>query len=199
MPEKAIYIGGHSLLWDARCAGIYIGFGVGLVWMFLIGRKSKNLPPLPILLLSTFMFLPMFIDLFSNWIRLREPTNDIRYLTGILFGGALSVYLYPAFITLVFSDGQNHTVINSFTKYLLFLFVIIGAFFVKKGDNIVVFFALSGLSFLGVVGLIVILLGGFIKGIMFRWEKAYVLGGIGREHDLPTTRTLAQKFESKKA
>jgi uncharacterized membrane protein len=165
VPEKAIYIGGHSLIWDARCAGIYIGFGVGLVWMFLVGRKNKNLPPWPILLVNTFLFSPIFIDLISIWIGLRDPSNDIRYLTGILFGGAFSVYLYPAFITLVFSDGQNHATINSFTKYGVFLFVSIVTFFVKEIDNIVIFVALSGLSFIGFGGLVVILLVGLMKGI----------------------------------
>lgn len=171
MPEKAIYIGGHSLLWDARCAGIYIGFGIGLIWMFFTGRKKKNLPPRPILLTNTFMFCPIFIDLISIWGGLREPLNEIRYLTGILFGGAFSLYLYPAFIAIVFSDGRDNAAINSFRKYGIFILVIIAAFFVKEIDNIVVFVALSGLSFIGFGGLVIILLVGFTKGIMFLRKK----------------------------
>jgi uncharacterized membrane protein len=170
VPEKAIYIGGHSLFWDARCAGIYVGFGIGLVWLFLVGKKSRNLPAWPILLFNTLMFCAVFIDLINIWIGLREPSNNIRYFTGILFGGALSVYLYPAFATLVFPDGQNRASIVSFTRYGMFLFVSIGTFFVKEMDNIGVFFALSGFSFLGFGGLIVILLVGLVKGI----------GGLGK-------------------
>ena len=165
VPEKAIYIGGHFLFWDARCAGIYVGFGLGLVWMFLVGKKSKNLPPRPILLVNTFLFIPILIDLLTIWVGLREASNDIRYLTGILFGGAFSVYLYPAFITLVFSHGQNRASINSFTRYTIFLFVVIGGFFVKEIDNIVIFVVLSGLSFIGFSGLIVMLSVGLMKGI----------------------------------
>jgi hypothetical protein len=89
----------------------------------------------------------------------------MRYLTGILFGGALSVYLYPAFIALVFPDGQNRTSINSYTRYGIFLFLSIGAFFVKEVDNIIILVVLSGLSFIGLGGLIVILLAGLTKGI----------------------------------
>ena len=165
MPEKGIYIGGHPLFWDARCAGIYIGFGVGLVCMFLVGRKNRSLPPWPILLANTFLFIPMFIDVVSIWMRVRDPSNDLRYLTGILFGGALSIYLYPAFITLVFPGGQNLSSINSFTRYGLFLLVCAGAFLVKQMDYIIAYVALSGLSFLGFGGLIVILLVGLVKGI----------------------------------
>jgi uncharacterized membrane protein len=163
--EKAIYVGGHSLCWDARCAGIYTGFGVGLVWMFLVGRKSKNLPSWPILLLNTLMFTPLFIDLISIWSGLREPSNDIRYLTGILFGGAFSMYLYPAFIALVFQEGRNRPPVNSFTQYGIFLFMNVGIFFVKEMDGVIAYVALSGLSFLGFGGLVVILLAGLVKGI----------------------------------
>ncbi len=165
VPEKAMYVGGYSLIWDARCAGIYTGFGVGLVWMFLVGRKNKNLPPWPILLVNAFLFGPIFIDLVSIWIGLRNTSNNIRYLTGILFGGAFSVYLYPAFITLVFPGGENRASLNSLARYGIFLFAVISAFFVKEMDNIIIFVALSGLSFIGFGGLIVILLISLMKGI----------------------------------
>lgn len=165
VPEKALYIGGHSLLWDARCSGIYIGFGIGFFYLLLTGRKDKNLPSMPLLIINTFMFFPMFIDLISIWTGLREPSNAMRYLTGILFGGALSIYLYPAFISLAFPEGLNRTTINSFAKYGIFLFASITAFFVKGIDNIITFIVLSGLSFMGFVGLIVVLLVGSIKGV----------------------------------
>jgi hypothetical protein len=77
----------------------------------------------------------------------------------------LSIYLYPAFITLVFPGGQNLSSINSFTRYGLFLLVCAGAFLVKQMDYIIAYVALSGLSFLGFGGLIVILLVGLVKGI----------------------------------
>ena len=70
----------------------------------------------------------MFIDLISIWAGLREPSNAMRYLTGILFGGAFSVYLYPAFVSLVFSDGRNHAAINSVIKYGIFIFASFTAF-----------------------------------------------------------------------
>jgi len=30
-PERAIWLGGQTLSWDARCAGIYAGFGIALL------------------------------------------------------------------------------------------------------------------------------------------------------------------------
>lgn len=165
VPEKALYIGGHSFLWDARCAGIYIGFGIGLLYLLIAGRKDKDLPPRHILLINTLMFLPMFIDLISIWVGFRAPSNAMRYLTGILFGGALSIYLYPAFISLVFSGGRNHSAINSIIKYGIFLFAGITAFFVKRIDSMVVFIVLSSLSLVGFISFIVMVLIGSISGV----------------------------------
>lgn len=133
------------------------------MYSLLRGRKDKNLPPWPVLLINTLMFLPMFVDIFSISIDLREPSNNIRYLTGILGGGSLIVYLYPSFVSIVFSDGRNRSAIGSFAEYGLFLLVGISAYFVKELDNIVVFTVLSGLTFLGSGGLIVIFLSASMK------------------------------------
>ena len=165
VPEKAIYVGGHSLFWDARCSGIYIGFGIGLAYLLIAGRKDKDLPPRHILFINTLMFFPMFIDLISIWAGLREPSNAMRYLTGILFGGAFSVYLYPAFVSLVFSDGRNHAAINSVIKYGIFIFASFTAFLVKEVDHIMTFIILCALSFTGFISLLIIVVIGSIKGV----------------------------------
>jgi len=156
--EKAIFINGHPLLWDARCAGIYVGFGIGIIYLFLSGRKHKNLPPLPILIANTFMLMPMFIDLISIWIGMRTPSNDTRYLTGILFGGAISIYIYPAFVVLVLSSGQDQAVIGSLVKYGLFLFLSLGGYFIKNIDRYSIFVSLNSLSIFGFLCLLFLLL-----------------------------------------
>ncbi len=136
-----------------------------MVWQFFAGRKSKNLPPRHILLINTLMFISMFIDLISIWTGTREPSNDIRYLTGILFGGALSIYLYPAFISLVLINCKNYTGMNSFSMYSLFLLTSIGAFFIKEIDTIFAFWMFYALSVLGFGSFMVLLLGsiGFLS------------------------------------
>lgn len=159
--EKAIYVGGQSLLWDARCSGIYTGFSIGLFWMFLTRRKCNSLPPYPLLLINTSLFIPMFIDLTTLWAGIREPSNDIRYLTGILFGGALSVYLYPTFISLTLKNSKNCTSMDSFTMCCFSLAISIGVFFIKEIDSIFVYWLLYSLSVLGFGSLIAMLLISF--------------------------------------
>jgi len=156
-PEKAIYISGQTLPWDARCNGIYIGFAISVLWQFLLSKKARNLPPWPILIINTFMFIPMFIDLISIWTGMREPSNNVRYLTGILFGGALGIYLYPAFISLVFKNAKNFSSINSLI-YGLFLLTSIGTFFIKRIDSTFVYWMLYSLSVSGFGCLVLMLL-----------------------------------------
>ena len=166
-PEKAIYLDGFSLLWDARCAGIYSGFGFGLIFHLFGGWRNKNLPSFNIVVFNTLMFLPMFFDILTLWLELRKPSNDIRFLTGIFFGGAFCIWLYPAFISL-FSQSKYKTTIKSFTHYICFLSLCLTTFILKYIDNIVSFIFLMLLSCLGFVGIFIIFLVYFIKKLNFR-------------------------------
>jgi uncharacterized membrane protein len=165
VPEKAIYLGGHSLLWDARCARIYIGFGAGLFFLFLTSKRNRNLPPLNILLINILMFFPLVLDVSTLWLGIRQPSNDIRFLTGILFGNALCVFLYPAFNSLVLSSVRYKPVIHSLTNYFGFLSFCILMFFLMKIDNVIVFVILTVFSVLGFIGIVSILLIGLTKGV----------------------------------
>lgn len=166
LPSRAIWIAGHTLSWDARCAGIYIGFEIGLLYHLATDRKARNLPPLPILITNTFLSLPLFIDVFTIYYGFREPSNDIRYLTGLLFGMALSVYLVPTFIMFFFDKAHGRPTINSFPKFVLLLVFIAGVFFLKAWDNIICYFFLESLSFAGFASLFGLLIFNLFKTLM---------------------------------
>lgn len=63
----------------ARCTGIYIGFFVGMItiWLFVF-------PPL----LSLFLILLMIVDGYIQLKTRYESTNVRRFITGFLFGVA---------------------------------------------------------------------------------------------------------------
>lgn len=170
-PQKAIFIGGHSMAWDARCSGIYTGLGIGLFHLFLTGRRSKYLPPWPILCLCAFMFLPLFIDLVTVRGGLREPSNDIRFLTGILFGGAFIACLYPAFVSFVLTNVRKEAAISSFTRYAAYLLTGISAFLLKQADGMIAFVVLNSFSFIGFGGLAVICIMSMARGIHISLRK----------------------------
>lgn len=163
VPSKAIWIGGHTLSWDARCAGLYIGYATGLIYHLASERKAKRLPIWPILIFITLMFFPLPIDVYTVKYGLREPTNNLRCLTGLLFGAAASVYVYPAFITLAYAKGYAKSAIDSPYKFTAFFALVAGAFFLQRWDSIAAFAVLESLSYFGFFSFFAMLIIGILK------------------------------------
>jgi uncharacterized membrane protein len=163
MPEKAIWIAGHTLSWDARCSGIYIGFGIGILYHLLFGKKAKNLPPLAILLTISLFFIPLFLDVVTVKYGIRQPSNDLRFLTGLLFGQALSVYLYPAFITLAVATRCERSAINSWYKFVDLIVITSGALGIKYLQHLAAYYILEILAVFGCLSLFTIIVWGVYK------------------------------------
>jgi uncharacterized membrane protein len=163
IPSKAIWISGRTLSWDARCSGIYIGFGIGILFHIIVEKKTRVLPAWSILILCVLLLLPLFIDVYTVSYGLREPSNDIRYLTGLLLGSAFSAFLYPAFIKLSCKRGQDRPAISSLFKFSILLLLIISAFLLKEFNSISAFFILEALSILGFFCLVAIITSGIFK------------------------------------
>ena len=142
-----------------------------MLYFVLLGKKNKNLPPPAILAVNAFMFLPMFVDLLTIWTKSRAPSNDVRYLTGILFGEAFIALLYPAFVSLVCSDARDRATMNSLARYGIYVLSGVAAFFLKEIHSLIALVALSGLSFIGFGSLVAIFLVGTVRGIGLLWEK----------------------------
>lgn len=164
-PEKAVYVGGHSLLWDARCSGIYIGIGIGLIWHFIYARRKKNLPMWPVLLISVFLLSFMFVDLLTVLFNIRETSNDVRLLTGILFGSSLALFIYPAFVSFFLQRKETHTGMHSISMYIIYLALNVLAFCLIKLNWVVIFYMMSILSIIGFVGILLILLLCVLKAL----------------------------------
>lgn len=95
MPERTLQIGGRLLFVCARDTGMYLGLFVGLS-LLCMRRKDASGPPN--LYVTLAMILPMMVDGTTQAIGLRTSTNQLRVITGLLFGTAISpflVYLLP--------------------------------------------------------------------------------------------------------
>lgn len=157
-PEKAIYIGGHTLLWDARCAGIYTGFGISLAWALVRSRVGINLPSKRLLLVISGMFLPFALDVLSLILKIREPSNEIRFLTGILFGAAFNCYVFPCSLTVLWPrSNARPPIIASTGEYSLFLLILIASYLAKAVDYSVVFQIMNAITIFGFCSLVLIL------------------------------------------
>jgi uncharacterized membrane protein len=93
LPERSFWVGGHYLPVCARDTGIYIGFFIG--YLLLPMRKKDAYGP-PNLWMTLLMTMPMVVDGTTQLIGLRTSTNELRLLTGLLFGAALAPLLIYA-------------------------------------------------------------------------------------------------------
>lgn len=90
IPERTLWIGGSYLPVCARDTGAYLGFYLG--YLLLSMRKKEACGP-PNLWVTFFMITPMIVDAGTQFIGLRTSTNELRLITGLLFGAALAPFL----------------------------------------------------------------------------------------------------------
>lgn len=93
MPHRTIHLGGEAMAVCARCFALAAGLaGTGV----LAGRAwalgwRVRLPAWAILVAA----VPMALDGFSQLFGFRESTNTLRVLTGLVLGGAVSLWSVP--------------------------------------------------------------------------------------------------------
>jgi len=92
--ERTLFIGGHFLPVCARDTGGLIGLLLGYVLLSFLRRKRAKGPPN--LYVSLAIMLPLLLDSFGQLFGLWESTNDVRLITGLLFGMTLSPLLVYA-------------------------------------------------------------------------------------------------------
>jgi len=90
-PDRTLSIGGHYLPVCARDTGVFVGLLLGyLSLVFLRNREAKGPPDLYV---SSAMTLPLWVDSFGQLFGFWTSTNDLRLITGLLFGTALAPLL----------------------------------------------------------------------------------------------------------
>jgi len=162
-PSKALWIGGYTLLWDARCSGIYIGFGISIIYHFFCNWRTSAFPPPFVFFISFVMIATLPIDVATIVLGVRAPSNDIRFLTGLLFGASVCVFLYPSFIMLTSKNIQSVSALSTCQKMLLHYMIVASTLIILKWNNIFSYALLSGLSIFGFFCLVVMLIGCLSK------------------------------------
>lgn len=162
-PSKALWIGGQTLSWDARCAGIYVGFGAGVIGQLAARRTAWGTPSTRVWLLNALLMLPLFADVFAIQFGFKSPSNDTRYLTGLLWGMAFSIYLLPAFLILTRSRGPEETTIAQGKFFAPLLAICAAAFLLKEWDHLIAYGILEALGIFGCLSLAGILAVGLFQ------------------------------------
>ncbi|MDY0341475.1 MAG: DUF2085 domain-containing protein [Coriobacteriia bacterium] len=97
LPERSYFAGGYQLPVCARDTGIYLGFIIGLIVLWLLHRHERPSasPRWPVLVLIGAFIGAMAVDGVTSYIGLRETTNTLRLITGLLTGWALVAITFP--------------------------------------------------------------------------------------------------------
>lgn len=160
-PERAIWLGGIPLSWDGRCAGIYAGFAIALLFQSLFCRGEKRLPPLALVATAAVLSLPMFIDVLTIHFQLRTPANSIRHLTGTLFGISFCCLLYPAARQLATRSGKSLP--SSWPQILLIYVAGTGFSALTLWNNAISYYLLESLSWVGFTGMAITISAGLFR------------------------------------
>jgi uncharacterized membrane protein len=115
LPSRTLTVGGHFLPVCSRCTGIYLGIAATYVFLLLRrGFKVNALPRMGFSLAVAAMLLPMAVDGVSSYLGLRETTNVLRFLTGLVAGAALPIFAFPLLSPELTVGGGKRGVVRPF-------------------------------------------------------------------------------------
>ncbi|MCL4415948.1 MAG: DUF2085 domain-containing protein [Actinobacteria bacterium] len=139
IPERSLKMGGLILPICARDSGIYIGFFICAIFMFLIFRQRESeLPPLYILIILIIFILSTIVDGLLSYLFVIETNNIARFTTGFLAGSSIMAVIYPIFNYQYYKDSYNIRIFVSPIKFIFFIAV----------DALIIFITLLQIGFL---------------------------------------------------
>lgn len=122
LTSRSLSMGGVVLPVCARCSGIYTGFFITAVILFILFRKKQDdLPPLYVLIILGVFFLSTVFDGLFSYLGLYETRNDVRFITGFLCGTAISVAIYPVFVFQYYKETGREKIFRKPVTFVLFL------------------------------------------------------------------------------
>lgn len=111
-----VSLGGNELPVCARNLGIYSSFVLSVAYLFARGRgRAAALPPRPILLMLGLFGLSMGFDGVNSLLEdsgrayLYTPRNDLRTITGVLFGIGMTSIILAIFNQSLRADAERDT------------------------------------------------------------------------------------------
>jgi len=109
----------------ARCSGIYIGFFISAIVLFLMFRKKESsLPPLYIMIFLILFILSTIIDGALSYFTAVSTNNILRLVTGVLCGSAIMAIIYPIFNFEYYKDSGEEKIFKRPLKFVVFLVVL---------------------------------------------------------------------------
>jgi len=110
LPERSFFYGGYQMPVCARDMGIYLGFLVVFAY-WMIGRRYRNGDRPDVVVFTAVMIgvLAFAVDALSSYAGLRETTNTLRLISGLLMGAAIGFLLLSALSAMQEGDRKNRS------------------------------------------------------------------------------------------
>jgi len=110
----------------SRCSGIYTGFFITAVILFIMYRKKENdLPPLYVLIIFALFFLSTIIDGIASNFGLYNTNNNLRFITGFLGGSSIMVIIYPIFIFQYYRQSKKEKIFKKPGEFIIYVLIVI--------------------------------------------------------------------------
>ncbi len=125
LSSRSLSIGNVVLPICSRCSGIYIGFTITAIILFVMFRKKENdLPPLYIVIILTLFFLSTIVDGIASNFGIYNTNNDLRFITGFLCGSATMTIIYPVFIFQYYKESRKEKIFKRPIKFIIYILIL---------------------------------------------------------------------------
>jgi len=125
LPSRSLNIGNLYLPVCARCTGIYIGFLVSAVILFLMFRKKENdLPPAYITIILFLFILSTVINGVLSYFTPLSTSNNVRLVTGFLCGSSIMAIIYPIFTFQYYEESKDKRIFSRPIKFIIYLAIL---------------------------------------------------------------------------
>lgn len=109
----------------ARCCGFYTGFFITAVILFIMFKKKESdLPPKYILVILAFFLSSFVVDGIASNFGIYNTNNNLRFITGILSGSAISIILYPVFTFQYYRNAKSKKILRPPVKFIIYIIIL---------------------------------------------------------------------------
>jgi len=190
LPDHSFHLAGRQLPLCARCTGTFLGSFGGFLGLMAKGRASR-LPPVKILILLVGFIVLMVVDGLNSYLsllslpHLYEPHNNLRLITGALYGLSLSILLFPVFNFTLWKETKPDEIVKGFKELSILLLGTLFIALIVQGEIDALLYPLALASALGVlliftlVNTLLVLVVSGREGQAITWRDALLPLALG--------------------
>src|SRR5579859_2317494 len=158
LPTHSLYPGGQRLPLCSRNTGIYLGYMIAFIMLFLTGRgRAAQFPRWPMALVMLACIAALGIDGFNSLFldmrlpHLYQPHNLLRLTTGLLTGASMACFLLPVTNAVLWKNMGDQRSVDSWWQLLQLLPILAFTFLAVWTQTAIFLYPVAILSSLGVM------------------------------------------------